>query len=144
MGIIEKIEKEQLRRKIDFRAGDNVRVHVRIKEGDKERIQIFEGVVIALCRGGNRGSFTVRKVSYGVGVERVFPLHSPSVENIEVVSSGKVRRARLFYLRERRGKAARLKERDTRGSAAAAAAAAAAAVSQGTEGGSEEATPAAS
>ena len=114
MGIIEKIEEEQLRHSTNFRSGDNVRVHVRIKEGDKERIQVFEGVVIALCRGANRGSFTVRKVSYGVGVERVFPLHSPSVEKVEVVSSGKVRRARLFYLRDRRGKAARLKERDTR------------------------------
>jgi large subunit ribosomal protein L19 len=114
MGIIEKIEQEQIRRKIEFRAGDNVRVHVRIKEGDKERIQIFEGVVIALQRGGNRAAFTVRKVSYGVGVERVFPLQSPSIENIEVVTSGKVRRAKLFYLRQRRGKAARLKERDTR------------------------------
>lgn len=114
MGIIEKIEKEQLRHSTTFRSGDNVRVHVRIKEGDKERIQVFEGVVIALCRGANRGSFTVRKVSYGVGVERVFPLHSPSVEKVEVVSSGKVRRARLFYLRDRRGKAARLKERDAR------------------------------
>ena len=113
MGIIEKIEQEQLRRKVDFRPGDSVRVHVRIKEGDKERIQIFEGVIIALRRGANRGSFTVRKVSYGVGVERVFPLHSPSIENIEVTSSGKVRRARLFYLRQRRGKAARLKERDS-------------------------------
>jgi large subunit ribosomal protein L19 len=114
VGIIEKIEKEQLRHSVNFRSGDNVRVHVRIKEGDKERIQVFEGVVIALCRGSNRGSFTVRKVSYGIGVERVFPLHSPSVEKVEVVSSGKVRRARLFYLRDRRGKAARLKERDTR------------------------------
>ena len=112
MGIIETIEQEQIRRTINFRSGDSVRVHVRIKEGDKERIQVFEGVVIALSRGGNRSSFTVRKVSYGVGVERVFPVHSPSVEKVEVLSSGKVRRARLFYLRGRRGKAARLKERD--------------------------------
>jgi large subunit ribosomal protein L19 len=127
MGIIETIEKEQHRREIGFRSGDNVRVHVRIKEGDKERVQVFEGVVIALKRGGNRGTFTVRKVSSGMGVERVFPLQSPSIEKIEVVSSGKVRRSRLFFLRERRGKAARLKERDTRLTAAAREAAAAAA-----------------
>lgn len=114
MSLIETIEKEQNRRDVNFRAGDNVRVHVRITEGDKERVQVFEGVVIALKRGGNRGSFTVRKISSGMGVERVFPLQSPSLEKIEVISSGKVRRARLFFLRERRGKAARLKERDTR------------------------------
>ena len=113
LGILETVASEQLRRETNFRVGDQVKVHVRIKEGDKERIQLYEGVVIALRRGGNCTSFTVRKVSYGVGVERVFPLHSPSVEKIEVVSSGKVRRARLFYLRGRRGKAARLKERDT-------------------------------
>lgn len=112
MGIVEKIEKEQLRRDWSFRPGDTVRVHVRIVEGDKERVQVFEGVVLALHRGGSRASFTVRKVSYGVGVERVFPLHSPNVEKVEVVASGKVRRAKLYYLRERRGKAARLKERD--------------------------------
>lgn len=129
MGIIEKIEQEQIRRGIDFRAGDTVRVHVRIKEGDKERIQMFEGVCIALERGGNRASFTVRKVSYGVGVERVFPLQSPSIEKIEVVTAGEVRRAKLFYLRDLRGKAARIKERDTRlmGGAATASAAAASA-----------------
>ena len=113
MGIIEKIEQENLREVTKFRAGDTVRVHVRIKEGDKERIQIFEGVVIMMRGGGSRAAFTVRKVSYGVGVERVFPLHSPFVEKVEVVSSGKVRRARLFYLRGLRGKAARLKERDS-------------------------------
>ena len=116
MGILKTIEDEQQRRAISFRSGDSVKVHVRIKEGDKERIQIYEGVVIRLCRGGNRASFTVRKISYGVGVERVFPLHSPSVEKIELVTAGKVRRSRLFYLRGRRGKAARLKERDMRGS----------------------------
>ena len=113
MGLIETIEQEQIRHTFAFRPGDSVRVHVRIREGDKERIQIYEGVVISLRQGGNRGAFTVRKVSYGVGVERVFPLHSPTVEKVEVVSAGKVRRARLFYLRDRRGKKARIKERDT-------------------------------
>ncbi len=113
MNILQKIAGEQLRRDINFRVGDLVKVHVRIKEGEKERTQLFEGVVIALRRGGNRASFVVRKMSHGTGVERVFPVHSPSVEKVEVVSSGKVRQARLFYLRDRRGKAARLKERET-------------------------------
>lgn len=112
MSILKKIEQEQQRRDITFRSGDTVRVHVRIKEGDKERIQVFEGVVIAVRRNANRSSFTVRKISYGVGVERVFPVHSPFVEKVEVMSSGKVRRARLYYLRGLRGKAARLKDRD--------------------------------
>lgn len=114
MSILQKIEQEQLRHEVAYRVGDQVRVHVRIKEGDKERVQIFEGVIIALRNAQNRGSFTVRKVSYGIGIERVFPLHTPSVEKVEVVTHGKVRRARLFYLRERRGKSARLKERDMR------------------------------
>lgn len=114
MNIIDKIEKEQMTRKINFQPGDTVRVHVRIKEGEKERIQMYEGVVIAIRHGGSRESFTVRKNSYGVGVERVFPLHSPSVANVEVVSSGRVRRAKLYYLRDRTGKAARLKEVDRR------------------------------
>ena len=114
MHALQEIENEQLRHPVDHRVGDLVKVHVRIKEGDKERVQIFEGVVIALKRGSNRGSFTVRKVSYGIGVERLFPLHSPSIEKVVIVSRGKVRRARLFYLRGRRGKAARLKERDMR------------------------------
>jgi len=92
----------------DFRSGDSVRVHTLIKEGDKERVQIFEGVVIGQHRGGSRASFTVRKISYGVGVERIFPLHSPRIEKVEVVARGKVRRAKLYYLRERSGKAARL------------------------------------
>jgi len=114
MGIIQKIEQEQLRTAPKFRTGDSVRVHVRIKEGDKERIQVFEGVVIGMHkRAGSRASFTVRKVSYGVGVERVFPVHSPSVEKVEVTASNEVRRAKLYYLRERSGKAARLRERDT-------------------------------
>ncbi len=91
-----------------LRAGDQVKVHTKIKEGDKERIQIFEGVIIAKHEGGPRGTFTVRKVSYGVGVERIFPTHSPRIDKIEVVSHGDVRRSRLFYLRDLKGKAARL------------------------------------
>lgn len=93
----------------DFRPGDSVKVHTLIKEGDKERVQIFEGVVIDRRNGGSRGSFTVRKVSYGVGVERIFPLHTTRIERIEVVSKGRVRRARLNYLRGLQGRAARIK-----------------------------------
>ena len=93
-----------------FRSGDTVRVHVKIQEGDKYRIQVFEGVVIALKNNGISSTFTVRKVSFGYGIERIFPLHSPIVEKLEVIKSGKVRRSRLYYLRGRRGKAARLKE----------------------------------
>jgi len=92
----------------DLKAGDSVRVHTKIKEGEKERIQIFEGVIIARRRGGVRSSFTVRKVSYGVGVERIFPTHSPRIDKIEVTGHGEVRRSRLFYLRDLQGKAARL------------------------------------
>ena len=95
----------------EFRPGDTVRVHVRVKEGDKERIQIFQGVVIARRGGGTRETFTVRKMSGSVGVERIFPLHSPNVDKIEVVRRGKVRRAKLYYLRDLRGKAARIEER---------------------------------
>lgn len=95
----------------EFRPGDTVRVHVRIPEGEKERVQVFEGVVIARRRAGISSTFTVRKVSYGVGVERVFPLHSPMIARIEVKSRGRVRRSRLYYLRERRGKAARIQAR---------------------------------
>jgi len=91
-----------------LRAGDQVKVHTKIKEGDKERIQIFEGVIIAKREGGPRGTFTVRKVSYGVGVERIFPTHSPRIDKIEVINHGDVRRSRLFYLRDLKGKAARL------------------------------------
>ena len=93
----------------DLRSGDSVRVHTLIKEGDKERVQIFEGVVIGQHRGGSRASFTVRKISYGVGVERVFPLHTSRIEKIEIVTKGHVRRARLNYLRGLQGKAARIK-----------------------------------
>lgn len=92
-----------------FNVGDTVRVHVKILEGDKERIQVFEGVVISRANGRNRATFTVRKISYGVGVERIFPLHSPRIEKIEVVYRGRVRRAKLYYLRNLSGKAARIK-----------------------------------
>jgi len=93
-----------------FKAGDTVRVHYKIREGEKERVQVFEGVVIRRRRGGLRSTFTVRKVSYGIGVERVFPTHSPRIERLEVKSRGRVRQARLYYLRQRRGKAARIRE----------------------------------
>jgi large subunit ribosomal protein L19 len=109
---IEVIEKEHMRVDLpQFKAGDKVRVFSRIQEGDKERTQMFEGVVIRKRKGNTRATFTVRKVSYGVGVEKIFPLHSPTIDKVEVVSRGKVRRARLYYLRGLRGKAARLKEK---------------------------------
>ncbi len=112
MNVIEVIEKEQMRVDIpDFRPGDTVKVHARIKEGEKERIQIFQGVVIRKRKGNTGATFTVRKVSYGIGVERIFPLHAPLVDKIEVLTRGKVRRSRLYYLRKLRGKAARIKER---------------------------------
>jgi len=95
-----------------LRAGDSVRVHTKIKEGDKERIQVFEGTVIAFRKGGTGSMFTVRKVSYGVGVERIFPLHSPRIDKVEVMGHGEVRRAKLFYLRELQGKAARLTQEE--------------------------------
>ncbi len=110
--VIQKIERDYMRVDIpEFRPGDTVKVHVKIREGDKERIQVFEGVVIRRSRGGVNATFTVRKVSYGVGVERIFPLHSPQIDKIEVVRKGRVRRSRLYYLRDRVGKAARIKER---------------------------------
>ncbi len=110
--IIADITKEQLRNDIpEFRAGDTVRLHVRIIEGSRERIQLFEGVVIKRRGGGISETFTVRKISYGVGVERTFPVHTPKIEKIDVVRRGKVRRAKLYYLRSLRGKAARIKER---------------------------------
>ena len=96
----------------DFRPGDSVRVHVRVREGDKERIQIFEGIVIGMHRGGLRASFTVRKVSFGQGVERIFPIHAPVIDHIDLVRTGRVRRAKLYYLRGLKGKAARLRERE--------------------------------
>ena len=110
MNAIEIVEKGQLVERPRMKAGDTVRVHVRVKEGDKERIQIFEGVVINLRRGGVRSTFTVRKVSFGQGVERIFPMHSPIIQKVDVVRSAKVRRAKLFFLRELKGKAARMKE----------------------------------
>jgi large subunit ribosomal protein L19 len=106
---IQAIEVAQLRSVPAFRPGDEVRVHYRIKEGDKERIQVFQGVVIARKGGSSRETFTVRKVSYGVGVERIFPVHSPKIEKLEVLSRGHVRRAKLYYLRELSGKKARLR-----------------------------------
>ncbi|MEJ5365579.1 MAG: 50S ribosomal protein L19 [Desulfosoma sp.] len=110
--LIQSLERDLMRVDIPpFRVGDTVKVHVKIREGDKERIQVFEGVVIRRHRGGVGATFTVRKVSYGIGVERIFPLHSPQIDKIEVVRKGRVRRSRLYYLRERLGKAARIKER---------------------------------
>jgi large subunit ribosomal protein L19 len=110
MNPVEMVEREQLRTDLqDFRVGDTVKVHVKIVEGEKERVQLFEGVVIRKKRGGIRSSFTVRKISYGIGVERIFPLHSPRIDRIDVISRGKVRRAKLFYLRNLKGKAARIR-----------------------------------
>jgi large subunit ribosomal protein L19 len=112
MSILQEIQKEQLRSDIpEFAPGDTLRVNVRVREGEKERLQAFEGVCIARKNGGISETFTVRKVSSGVGVERVFPLHSPSLESITVVRRGRVRRAKLYYLRALRGKAARIKEK---------------------------------
>ena len=112
MNKLELLEKEQMRTDIpDFKPGDTVRVHARIKEGEKERIQVFQGVVIRKRKGNTGATFTVRKVSYGIGVERIFPLHSPIIDKVEIVTRGRVRRARLYYLRKRRGKAARIKEK---------------------------------
>jgi large subunit ribosomal protein L19 len=114
MEAIKRIEKEQLKRGIPvFRPGDTLRVYCRITEGDKERVQLFEGVCIRRRRGGTGASFTVRKNSFGVGVERVFPLHSPAIDRIEVASKGDVGRSRLYYLRELSGKAARIEGRWT-------------------------------
>jgi large subunit ribosomal protein L19 len=122
MNRLDAIEQTQLRDNIPaFQSGDTVKVHVRIKEGNKERIQIFEGIVIARKHGGARETVTVRKVSFGVGVERIFPLHATVVDHIDVVRRGRVRRAKLYYLRELRGKAARIKEKDTRNKGAKAA-----------------------
>ena len=107
---IQALEKAQLRELPDFRPGDTVKVHYRIREGEKERIQVFQGTVIRRSRGGVGATFTVRKISYGVGVERIFPLHSPRIEKVEITFRGRVRRARLYYLRGLEGKAARLRE----------------------------------
>ena len=112
--LIQAIEQKQMRKVAhpEFRVGDTVKVHVLVKEGEKERTQVFEGICIKKHHGSVRASFTVRKISYGVGVERVFPLHTPRIEKIEVTSRGRVRRARLYYLRDLQGKAARIRERD--------------------------------
>lgn len=113
MNIIEQLEAQQLKADApDLRPGETVRVHVKVVEGEKERTQVFEGVVIGMAGTGSRANFTVRKVSYGVGVERIFPIHSPRIEKVEVMSHGQVRRAKLYYLRELSGKAARLTEQD--------------------------------
>lgn len=110
--IIKSIEAEQLRKDLpEFGVGDTVKVHIRIKEGNKERVQIFEGTVLKRQNGGIRETFTVRRVAYNCGVEKTFPFNSPVIEKIEVVRKGKVRRAKLFYLRDRVGKAAKVKER---------------------------------
>ena len=113
---IQGIERSMLRELPPFRVGDTVRVHYRIKEGDKERIQVFQGVVIRHKKAGIGSTFTVRKVSYGVGVERIFPIHSPRIEKLEISARGHVRRAKLYYLRELRGKKARLRESQRQGS----------------------------
>ncbi len=117
MDTLDAIEAEQIKSNVPvLRPGETVRVHVKVVEGEKERTQVFEGIVIALSGTGNRAMFTVRKVSYGVGVERIFPLHSPRIEKVDVVSRGKVRRAKLYYIRERSGKKARLYGEEGRGS----------------------------
>ena len=121
MNRLDIVEKTQIKENIPtFQPGDTLRVHVRIKEGNKERLQAFEGVCIAIKHGGIRETVTVRKVSFGVGVERIFPLHATVIDHIDVIRRGKVRRAKLYYLRDLRGKAARIKERDTRNKAQAA------------------------
>ncbi len=112
MNVIEKIDLEQMRFDMpDFRPGDTVKVHIRIIEGNKERVQVYQGVVIRRKRGNMNASFTVRKISHGVGVEKTFALHSPRIEKVEIVTRGRVRRSRLYYLRNLRGKAARIRER---------------------------------
>ncbi|MBV7294020.1 50S ribosomal protein L19 [Corynebacterium sp. P5875] len=112
MNILDKVDAAQLRDDVpDFRAGDTVNVHVKVIEGEKSRIQVFKGVVIRRQNGGIRETFTVRKVSFGIGVERTFPVHSPNIDHIEVLTRGDVRRAKLYYLRNLRGKAAKIKEK---------------------------------
>jgi large subunit ribosomal protein L19 len=112
MNTIKQLEREMMRLDLpSFSPGDTVNVHVKIKEGEKERIQVFQGVVISKRNGTTNSTFTVRKVSYGIGVERIFPLHSPIIDKIEVVTRGRVRRAKIYYLRKLRGKAARIRER---------------------------------
>jgi large subunit ribosomal protein L19 len=110
MRAIDIVEERHLTKRPELRSGDTVRVHVKVREGDKERIQVFEGMVIGMHRGGANATFTVRKISFGQGVERIFPLHSPAIDHIDVVRGAKVRRAKLYFLRELKGKAARMKE----------------------------------
>lgn len=110
MGPIDVVERSQMTDRPRLKAGDTVRVHVKVREGDKERIQVFEGVVIGMHRGGVRASFTVRKVSFGQGVERIFPLHSPIIQKVDILRSAKVRRAKLYFLRNLKGKAARMRD----------------------------------
>jgi large subunit ribosomal protein L19 len=110
MKAIDAVDRTQLKERPEMRSGDTVRVHVKVREGDKERVQVFEGIVIGFRRGGARASFTVRKVSFGQGVERIFPLHSPIIQKVDVVRSARVRRAKLYFLRELKGKAARMRE----------------------------------
>lgn len=124
--IIDDVDKKGIRQLPAFSIGDTIKVHVRIKEGDKERLQAFEGVVIARKHGGIRETVTVRKTSFGVGVERIFPLHATIIDHIDLVKRGRIRRAKLYYLRELRGKAARIRELDTRAERMAAKAAKAA------------------
>jgi large subunit ribosomal protein L19 len=112
MSSVQEIEKSMMTKSLpDFRPGDTIRVHQLIQEGDKQRIQVFEGAVLKVHRSGSKSTFTVRKVSYGIGVEKVFPMYSPLVDKVEIKQRGKVRRSRLYYLRKRRGKAARIKEK---------------------------------
>ena len=111
MNSLQLLDREQMRTDIpQFKPGDTVKVHVRIREGDKERVQVFQGVVIRKRKGRINSTFTVRKISYGIGVERIFPLHSPMIDKVELVTRGRVRRSRLYYLRKLRGKAARIRE----------------------------------
>ena len=111
MNILEMVERQNLRTDLPgFKPGDTLKVHVKIKEGDKERVQVFEGICIGIKHGGNRTTFTVRKISFGHGVERIFPMHSGTIDKVEVVRSGRVRRAKLYYIRELKGKAARIRE----------------------------------
>ncbi|MED5579702.1 MAG: 50S ribosomal protein L19 [Nitrospinota bacterium] len=112
MNLIDDLERQGMRKDVPrIQSGDTVRVHVKIIEGDKERIQVFEGIVLGLSGGGLRETFRVRKISYGVGVERIFPLHSPRIDKVEIAKKGRVRRAKLYYLRDRKGKAAQIKEK---------------------------------
>ena len=113
MNIVGQLEAEQIKKETPaLRPGETVRVHIKVVEGEKERTQVFEGTIIGMSGSGNRAVFTVRKISYGIGVERIFPIHSPRIEKVEIVSQGKVRRAKLYFLRERSGKAARLTSAD--------------------------------